>query len=271
MEFFKKTVFILVIITCSLAFGNGGTDETHGGDIVVLEFRELLEQLKSTVRTIPSSYFPIADFASLFERKSEEVLIRSEDRVFIGGDEVNAINYPRRNPPEIVISRSLWKYESLRHTEYRTLVLHEMLYLVGINDDGFLYSRDLYKLITLYEEQSLKNLLVNYIFDIRNPLREKAFYRLEERGMVITHHLEILYNLTLWATQESSDKSLLLTRLALRVARATPDHIFLAHKAGCSIDYLSQLEWPEAKELLRFLKQKNLSQPSSYYCESLRF
>lgn len=271
MRSLSAVVLLFFFLNASVLLAMGGTDETHGGDIAVLEFTELLAQLTTSLQRIPSQELPMDSFAEVVLRKSKEVVIRSEEKVFFDGHEVNAINFPNKNPPEIVISRSLWNFEPSKRTEYRTLVLHEMLYLVGIDDDGFAYSKDLYGLILLYEEKNLQNLFKNYIIQIDHPLRESAYLRLQMDDTNISNHIELIYNMVRWATIESFEYSGILLKAALKVAKAAPDYIFKIPTAGCSMEYIDELSGVEAKEFFRFLKKKNVRSLTPMSCTFLKY
>lgn len=111
----------------------------NAGDVYSAEFILTGTDL---VQRIENSGLPVADLVDPagFRAAILKTTVHSEERVFNRGFEVDAVNLPDER--KIVINRSRWR-ELRKSTETRNrylLVLHEYLYLMGIDDGGFRYS-----------------------------------------------------------------------------------------------------------------------------------
>lgn len=249
----------------------GGSDETHAGDVVVLEFFNLAKSQAQVLSQMPTDFLPSQGFAQKYKNKMDQMIVRSEESVFFNGQEVNAINYPRRMPPEIVISRRLWNLIPETYEQHDLLTLHEMIYLVGLNDDGFRMSTDLYPVLQLYRETSVAKILKKYIISQSSHLRNEAFQRLERSDLVFDQAAELLYNLSRWAIIEKGENGDFLTALTLTAMKTVSRLVFLTSFAGCSVDFLEQNPRQDAKKALAFLRAQGVSRTDPVYCSSLEY
>lgn len=145
------TVFLLVWIL-NIAGGSGaqaGWDHGNAGDTVASEFiltgRDVLQRLE----LLFEKNQPVLDTASLRAAVLTTEVV-SEDRVFLNGYERDAVNYhPTRRL--IKVNRSRWA-QLRRSTQTKArlrLVLHEYLWISGVDDTNFARSEHLIELLNI--------------------------------------------------------------------------------------------------------------------------
>lgn len=115
----------------TLGWDNGNAGDTYTAEFI-LTARDLLPRMK----LLPQSELSGIDM----NRLSGAVLnakVHSEEVLRLNGYEVDAINYPDRQ--EILVSRSRWRnLRAPQETANRLmLVLHEYLFLAGVDDTQF--------------------------------------------------------------------------------------------------------------------------------------
>lgn len=125
----------------ALGWDNGNAGDTYTAEFI-LTARDILPRLK----LLPQSEIAEIDL----NRLAGAVLgtkVHSEEKLELNGYEVDAKNYPDRG--EILVSRSRWRV--LRTPQETTnrlmLVLHEYLFLIGIDDTQFRLSGRLIPLL----------------------------------------------------------------------------------------------------------------------------
>jgi hypothetical protein len=141
----KKILYAIVflIYTCASSAGQ----ETHGGDAVVSDFlfiaysaQKKCEQSKNQKELPPH-------FCKKFLLALDKTFILSSEKVELNQNEVDAINMPTNNPPQIVINRSRW-LSPLYSDEYKeNLAVHEYLSILQIDDKNYLTSRKIIKIL----------------------------------------------------------------------------------------------------------------------------
>jgi hypothetical protein len=132
-------VFCAVIFLVNPQVGSArGGEQTNGGDGVVADFYGALDMvialMPPQLRYSESLSFKKDDFQNIRDR----VFITSAPSVYVGQQEVMALNKPKSNPPEIVVSQRLWPVLG-QENKYR-LALHELLPIMGYADKGYSYS-----------------------------------------------------------------------------------------------------------------------------------
>jgi hypothetical protein len=133
----KNFFFLFSLLLSPWAYGFWYTG--NAGDVYSAEFILTGTDL---VQRIQNSGLPVSDLVdpALLRAAILKTTVHSEERVYNRGYEVDAVNLP--NEKKIVINRSRWR-DLRKSNETRNrylLVLHEYLYLMGINDTGFRYS-----------------------------------------------------------------------------------------------------------------------------------
>lgn len=113
---------------------DGGDMVGNGGDLVTIEFKRIIDDVISLVEEQDAS------LAIKLEQAKERVSISSVENLVLAGNSVSALNFPDRDPPKIIIGQKAWK-EVYEEEDRRRLVLHELLYIAGINDDQYWFSR----------------------------------------------------------------------------------------------------------------------------------
>lgn len=113
-----------------------GWDNGNAGDTFTAEFVLTGRDIEARLKMLPSSELIGLDLLALRGALSN-TSVHSEENLVLNGYEVDAINYPAQ--AKIVMSRSRWR--ALRNpaeTRQRlTLVLHEYLFMIGLDDSQF--------------------------------------------------------------------------------------------------------------------------------------
>lgn len=131
-QFSIKLFLILVIGFLSQFSFAQGSVVGNGGDGIAIEFQNLARGISQNLESSPSDAgFSVKIFAQL----TREAEIRTENRLFLRDREVDAINYPTLK--RIVISRSRWLITSRSVPAMVSLVFHEILGLMNIQNDEF--------------------------------------------------------------------------------------------------------------------------------------
>jgi len=147
----------------SHARATDGWENGNAGDTFSAEFILTARDLVQRMKLLPPSELGEINLNSL----AGAVLsakVHSEETLLLDGYEVDAINYPARQ--EIVLSRTRWR--ALRQpsetTQRLMLVLHEYLFLVGIDDTQFRFSGQ------LVPQLGVKNFNPNRWWNPLNPV-----------------------------------------------------------------------------------------------------
>jgi hypothetical protein len=123
----------------SMAFGAAGGTSGGGGDSYSFEFVSLGYNVISSLKQDPISEINIAKLA----RAVTTTRVNSKDSLTLDGNLVDAINYPDSKNPRIEISRSGWNRLANEPAEKMTLVLHEYLGILKLNDQQYQISHKL--------------------------------------------------------------------------------------------------------------------------------
>ncbi len=138
-----KLILVVAVVVSSL-FGSqsalaSGWDGGNAGDAYLAEFlfsgRDILQRLE----ILAASGLPVMTVLEIAKIRAvmQTTVVVSEERVYVNGMERDAVNYPERKL--IKVSRTRWK--SLRQSEETkarlTLVLHEFLWMSGVDDTNF--------------------------------------------------------------------------------------------------------------------------------------
>lgn len=142
MKFAFQLLILLTLALSSYASPMKDGQETNGGDGFAAEFLieldSLLEQMPMTLILADGSALKSAVLTSA----RNAVRVSSAPQLILNGIEVAAINRPYANPPEIVVSRSLWRELSKEQRSH--LTLHEILPVAGIYDADYRNSSQIY-------------------------------------------------------------------------------------------------------------------------------
>jgi hypothetical protein len=145
----KISVWIvnLVIFMSSLAFA--GWDHGNAGDAVASEFILTGRDVLQRVELLFENNKPLFDSANLRTAILATEVV-SEDHVLLDGYERDAVNYyPTKSL--IKVNRSRWR-DLRRSTETKTrlrVVLHEYLWISGVDDTNFKHSEHLIELLSV--------------------------------------------------------------------------------------------------------------------------
>lgn len=126
-----------------LAHSAESGQEGHGGDLIVADFLILGRDLSASLHQVAKAALPSENFAEEFDNVLSKARIVSAERVYLGGAEVDAINYPWENPPRVVIGRERWLDPRLARERKQLLILHELLSVLGHDDRLYQISHSL--------------------------------------------------------------------------------------------------------------------------------
>jgi hypothetical protein len=122
-----------VVLAIAMLFtqqAQAGNEVGNGGDRYAQEFTAIARSIVNELKANPNEQ--IQNLAGL-EEAVEDATIRTKDTVRLGGEEVDAVNFPQRK--RIELSRSRWKDYNLE--QKRQLVMHEILGLAGEDDQHY--------------------------------------------------------------------------------------------------------------------------------------
>lgn len=129
MRFFVKLlVFVLVPFVAS-ADPSGGSVVGNGGNGFAIEFRNLGRSIAENLERSRDFDFD----ARRFRQAVETTTIETQERVFLGGREVGAANFPQLG--KIVVNERMWLITSRSVIPAVSLVMHEFLGMMGIQND----------------------------------------------------------------------------------------------------------------------------------------
>lgn len=134
----------VLLIAASMAFSMAqaqfeGGISSNGGDGIVSEFFDIARKIQTAM--VEQNYQKVD--AKLLAKTISTAKIYSEEHVFLGENEVSAINTPALQ--EIRVSRTRWKASADMPKTKFVLVLHEFLGLMGVEDRTFNISNQVFQ------------------------------------------------------------------------------------------------------------------------------
>lgn len=137
----KFLMSLIVLFSFVPTYGDDtdGHDQGNAGDIYTKEFVEMGREL---VQNLLKNPIYEIDVKALYEAV-ENSLVSSKEELSLNGQSVDAINYPERSPAEIVVSRKGWDRIKDHPHKKAFLVLHEYLFIMGVDDTNFKVSQKL--------------------------------------------------------------------------------------------------------------------------------
>lgn len=141
----KKSILkwkILFVCMFIYSLAHAGTEIQNGGRTEVAEFKSLASEVIYSFETsvlLDKREIFVTDFLETVNKS----VVNCESDLFINGEPKDAINYPMRNPQLIKLDCKKWPNLSLLN-KYR-LAIHEFLFLVGVDDSTYEFSRILVK------------------------------------------------------------------------------------------------------------------------------
>lgn len=206
------------------------------------------------------------NFQTVYSQKLREVVVTVEEQVFYEGKEYTAINFPKMNPPQIVISRSLWQYTAKDYAKYELLVLHELLPVMGLIDDGFIYSIELQKDINAFQSMNISKLVETYATQSQRGAKISFDYVSGPFNMDIKNATKPFAILSKkLASMPSGEWSRDLLFLGLELLENVDFNIHRANlNLACAGKDLEQSRNPDAKTLVVAIKRWGMS--SFQYC-----
>lgn len=125
------------LLSCALIFFThqafAGYETGNGGDAFAIEFEMTARDLAQRLYKNPQDVVDVDKFSGAISTSE----VHSEDHLFLNGAEVDAINYPAQR--KIQLSRTRWnQIRDAEGTRTRlTLVLHEYLGIMNIDDTQY--------------------------------------------------------------------------------------------------------------------------------------
>lgn len=142
-----KNLALYLLFSLWIATPASAWRESHGGDSTVMEFRELSALISEDLNAIAISRWPkdLVDFPQAFRKVATVLDIQSAYYLAINGVQKDAINYPFKNPPRLLINQRRWAQLSYKQKE--KLILHEMLHLAHYDDHDYQLSLKIFALL----------------------------------------------------------------------------------------------------------------------------
>lgn len=138
MKKMKTLCVVLMGLVASPMVSHAGAGSSGGGDAVAAEFTRIAHQISQLVERQPVAEVSGKDF----KEGVLGTLVRTQDKVFHNGMEVDAINIPSEK--KIVVSRSRWSDLKAQKRMKYVLVFHEYLGVLGIDDSSYQISKALF-------------------------------------------------------------------------------------------------------------------------------
>lgn len=170
----KFNILTLAISLSALHFVSpsfaGGPDIIYGGDPIIETFQAYQQEVIRDLQTVPVALLPEPQFLEEYKAKVSETVVRiSNAPLFKDSDEYMFLNYPSLQPPQILISRSLWLQTPLTPAKYKKFVLHETLHLLGYDDSKYGYSTRLASFIDFFRSPLHPYSLIQSTVDDPSP------------------------------------------------------------------------------------------------------
>ena len=152
-----------------------GTDRGNGGDEYGKAFINLGLDLAESLAQHP---LPGVDAKRLLEAV-DSTYVNSQERLFLGDEEKDAINYPESH--RILVSRTAWdRMESQPHRR-AFLVLHEYLGIMGVDDTRYQISRLLDRAGVCERSTAVREMIEDRL--------QKSCYRIIQDDLRYIYHL----------------------------------------------------------------------------------
>jgi len=133
----QKSLLLVLLLTCAVGYSEGG-ESSGGGDSIAAEFTNTAY---SSLRLLKQNPLEGVEFLKIQEAIRTTV-VRTKDKLVLGGKEVEAINYPKKGLIEL--SRSLWEKSRENLRSKVVLVFHEYLAMAGYDDSKYQLSHKLF-------------------------------------------------------------------------------------------------------------------------------
>jgi hypothetical protein len=166
------TGFIITFLLLSNSWSRG--QEGHGGDIIVSEFLILATEVGESLKGLGNSILPTDTFVEQYEEALLNTKVSSADRVYLGEQEVDAINFPYEDNPKIIVARERWLDNRINNIQRKRLVLHEYLSIMGYDDQRYQLSYPIIKKIVELDSAHLnpQELTANSDTNTINEIKE---------------------------------------------------------------------------------------------------
>jgi hypothetical protein len=155
----KILLLTLLVISSSKAWSRSGTTIGNAGDLLSKEFFFLAREMSNSISNIE-----FKSYDNTIDEKINSLLpsldLKIGKNLQLDSQPVTAINYPKERI--IIIDKEKWTLINKR-SDKRQLVLHELLWLIGINDFDYKHSEYIFNKVKIYEvkfsESSISNAL----------------------------------------------------------------------------------------------------------------
>jgi hypothetical protein len=141
----------LLVAVCGLsgrASARAGNEGPHGGDFMKAVFIIRAYEVLDALQTVPANaaLLPAATVALLPHDIDETPIDTVDDRLYDDGAEVDALTSDDATSPtgkSIRLNRARWERLLSQQADLHVLVFHELLWVLGENDQNFRISRRL--------------------------------------------------------------------------------------------------------------------------------
>lgn len=141
MKNIKLALISILASTTLYTSAHARGTETHGGDQVAREFIALAQNIVRTFPYLRTDHLTTEQLLAL-ESAVKNTRVITKDSVEVNGFEVDAINIPAEH--RIEVNRNRWMARPyLEKNKLQSLVLHEYLWISGVDDTNYIYTNAL--------------------------------------------------------------------------------------------------------------------------------
>jgi hypothetical protein len=143
----KNTLILIFFLFLNSTIWSSGTTVGNAGDLLSKEFFFLAREITNNISKVELNRYD----NSIDDRINTLLPIlnfKVGKNLLLDGQPVTAINYPKKNT--LIIDKEKWRAISKRNDK-RQLILHELLWLIGIEDADYQNSEYIFKKVKEYE------------------------------------------------------------------------------------------------------------------------
>ncbi|GEM_PF-3848717 len=144
MRILKLLFFYIFLIGNS--YGSG-TTIGNAGDLLSKEIFHLSRELSSSISKVDTTDLPF-NISNRIDELLPRLTLKFKKNLTLNGGEVTAINVPEESL--LIVDPYKWRKLETRGSK-RILLLHELLWLIGLDDSDYSYSTSLFEKVKAFE------------------------------------------------------------------------------------------------------------------------
>lgn len=144
MKLKARTGLLAILFLLGLSTASYAGQEGHGGDMAVSLFLGIAQQNLNCLEQNPQTWLQYPSLLTDLQDAVQRTQVISVEKTLLNGVEVDAINYPNPENPQILLNRTRWLENGIDIKLRSNLVVHEYLSIAGYEDRLYQIS---YKLI----------------------------------------------------------------------------------------------------------------------------